>query len=113
MGCIANIGQPLSAGSLCFGVLSAQGQKHYCPSSSCFIFYLITLILVSVDETGLGGKSPKALMCLKMFRFGLYYLELAIEIKPSVEVTLNSTRLRHCLNSKDLNLRLGLQITLY
>lgn len=103
MGCIANIGQPLSAGALCFGVLSAQRQKHYCPSSSCFIFYLITLILVSVDETGLGGKSPKALMFLelwlKTFRFGLHYLELAIEIKPSVKVTLTSTRLRHWLSS--------------
>lgn len=58
MGCVASIDQQPSAGSLHFGVLFAWSQKQYPHPSSCFVFHLITLILVSVAETGLGGKSP-------------------------------------------------------
>lgn len=49
---VASIGQQLSAESLRFGVHFAWRQKQDRPPSSCFIFYLITLILVSVSETG-------------------------------------------------------------
>lgn len=86
----------------------AWRQKRYHPPSSCFIFYLITLILVSVAETGLGGKSPRKQsgkfleLWLKTFRFGLHYLELAVEVKLSLKVTSDLTRLRHCLNKAEM-----------
>lgn len=58
-GYMESFGQQLSAGSLCFGVLSAWRQKQYHSPNNCFIFCLITLIVVSVAQAGLGGKSPR------------------------------------------------------
>ena len=81
MDCIASIGQQLSAGSLHFRVLLAWRQKQFRPPSSCFIFCLITLIIVSVAENRAGWKVSQktvweALMFLelwlKTFRFGLH-----------------------------------------
>lgn len=57
--CMESFGQQLSAGSLRFGVISAWRQKQYHSPNNCFIFCLITLIVVSVAQTGLGGKSPR------------------------------------------------------